>query len=878
MSKNGFNFITHHAAKHIWAYPEQDSQSIQKPFRISPSDGYRNRFNIQHWTFMLPVEKAKFHVFQIGQLDPRYLGLFPIEDKWIRIDDICNRSQMLVNIYTDDGIELPRCKVWYMWTARRNLIFAVQEVKKVGWDFKNEWLYLRVYSNHYFNILRLNMIEDFVKVLSKEIKDLTDVDEINEFYNEWSTKRGHLFILINGIQYKTWRPDLLKAGALVDLFYDSTVYKKITFPVNTLSTFDSTLDNKRKYLLTYSQDGKAWNNTIDYHDDIDLFVSRKVNDNLIRGVYYHRNMGDAVRQVTHRDYSIVTPYVLGYINNNGPDRDHENKKIFEGETDVQINMYIRRGMEDRPLVYNAHKLHELYKLPFNRRKNAFLGVRSNIPEWRAEVLEHSALMEIIRSRTPTYDTEKVVDAYGYHAISKLAGNSPIKVTGRKVEVPHTLTLRSSAWEYDKDGKLLGYYNHIGICDYYLKNKDTKLVEFVNGLAGNRMDAQYDKDEFEIDSETEFRLYRVSIGHELHPEQWEDVTDQIGVHYEIIDKGDKKLVRWISDTSLYTTFYRTDDETLAYEVKKPLDNGIIDFYLSEYIKDDTDVYKHIRMMVPMGHLDVYCNGHALVRGIDYFVDFPRVCITAKNYFKNIELGEKQSIIVRFHGFCKKDLSFQDVEQTGYVQFGKLSYNNRYHLKDDKVLNIIIGGAVYDRENLGFSEDNTIINLPNRALADIEGQPWQIKDLIVPVREFSRRDTYHLRDISKDLDKRISDYMTQFLPEIRSNQYPPIKKLYPLYSPFISYIMDDMVRGTLQFDKLESFYNDQEVLELCKPYEWILNFDPIYNDTAIDYEYVIIHPHPHYHVIDLTYGYYKLLERIVNLYCKGRVKLSHFVRKI
>ena len=73
----------------------------------------------------------------------------------------------------------------------------------------------------------------------------------------------------------------------------------------------------------------------------------------------------------------------------------------------------------------------------------------------------------------------------------------------------------------------------------------------------------------------------------------------------------------------------------------------------------------------------------------------------------------------------------------------------------------------------------------------------------MRNLTKEDTYSLRNKSIETDKRISDYMTQFLPENRNpgNVYPPIKKLYPLYSPFMSYILDDIRKGTFNFPKLE-----------------------------------------------------------------------------
>lgn len=875
-----FNFLTKHAANNVWAYPKQDNQSIQKPMRISPHGGFRNSFILQYRTIYLPEKAEKFHVYQIGQLTPDLIGLFPIENKWTRIDKICEDSQMIVDIFTGDGIMIPRVKSWYRWTDRRNLLIAVREVKSIPWNFNYEDLYVRVYSNVYFNILRRNLPEDFIKVKGYVLKQKSDIDDLISFKDEYSKKRGHLFIWVNGILRDDYYPSMTELGDTVEMLHDSTVYKKVSIKLTDTRTFDSLLDNKGKYLLSYPSD---INNTIDYHDDIDFYIVNKNSDSY-KGIYYHRLVGDSVRQVTHRDYSLVIPYVRKLIDNSThTNEDRKVKQIFTNDQDIYFDYFIRRGMEDRNLIYNSHKLHELFKLPYEYRLNAMLGIRSNVDEWRADNLENGNYTKLISSPDVIYDSDIVEKAYGYHGISYISGYSPTLEKDfinngnlNVVKLPVNLTKFSSHWEYNDRGILLTYGNHYYICSYTLKNNNTKMVEHISGLATDDVGSIYNQDSVIIPNDEEYRVYRVEKGKELKPNEWKDVTDNEETLFTLEKNKDTTTLKWLANNDYHTTMIRTDKQVLAYKVLKPLDNGIIDLFLTEVVTVNGQKIK-MKMLVPRGHLDIYCNGHALVRNIDYFVDFPRVVITAKEYFKNVELGEKQEITVRFHGFCTKDLQILNPEQTGYVQFNRISYNKVFNLKEDKVLNFIIGGRVYDRSVLGFSEDNNEITITTRDKREIEGQPWQIKDIIVPMRNLTHEDTYTLRNRSIETDKRISDYMTQFLPESRSNNLPPIKKLYPLYSPFMSYILDDIRRGTFNFPKLEEHYNDQDVLDACKKYEWLLKLDPVHVDGAIDYNYVIVHPHPHYHAIDISIYQYKLFERINKLYMRGKVKLSHFIRK-
>lgn len=878
-----FNYLTWHGAKHVWANPKQDDQSIQKAAKISRIGGVRNTITIQYRTIELPEKGHRFHVYQIGQLTPGFLGLFPDENRWIRCDDIMERSQMIINIFTIDGIMIPNVKAWYRWTDRRNLIFAVREVKSVPWDLDKEDLYFRFYSGAYFNVLRRNLKKDFIKVKGYVIQDKTEVSELRDFKDKYISDRGHLFIYVNGVFRNDITVDDLTIGNTVEMVYDSTVYKKVSLKLTDLSTFDSLLDQKRKYLLTYDSNV---NNTIDYHDDIDFFIVRHKEDVLTRryGVYYHRVKSDSVRQITHRDYSLVVPYVVGFMDHSNQHEERDGKKIFLNDQDVYIDYFVRRGMLDRPLIYNSHKLHELFKLPFEYRRNAMLGVRSNVNAWRADVLEQGDYTKLISSPDVVYDANIVENAYGYHSISQLTGYSPDiekdiyqQGSSRKVILRENLRQISSHWEYDEHGVLIDFYNTELSTDYEIQHHETKLIEHLSGRATEEVGSIYNPVDITIPYNEEFRLYRCKKGLELKPDAWVDITDNEDNLFRVnTDSQGNKTIEWLVNNDNHTTLLRKDDQVLAYLFEKPLDNGIIDLYLTEVVTSG-QTKKRMRMLVHRGHLDIYLNGHALVRNIDYFVDFPRVVIVCKEYLDAVETGKKQKIVVRHHGFCNKDLSLQNPEQTGYVQFNRLSYNKRYDLKDDKVLNIIIGGAVYDRSVIGFSEEGTTLKIEDRKFAEIEGKPYQIKDLIVPMRGLTAKDTYTLRRESVEVEQSISDYMTLFKPEPRDPNLPPIKALYPLYSPFLSWILDDIRKGTFVFPKLDSIYADKDVLEACKKYEWLLKVDPVYQNQCIDYEYVIIHPHPHYKVIDIDILQYKLLSKITKLYLKGKVILSHFIRE-
>src|SRR5690606_19626594 len=85
---------------------------------------------------------------------------------------------------------------------------------------------------------------------------------------------------------------------------DTSIKRVVKLNLADLQVFDSRLDKKRKYLLNYPGSGE---DIVDYFDDCDFFVTTTKNNGV--KLFYHNNAPDAVRQLTHKDYSVSTAYV-----------------------------------------------------------------------------------------------------------------------------------------------------------------------------------------------------------------------------------------------------------------------------------------------------------------------------------------------------------------------------------------------------------------------------------------------------------------------------------------------------------------------------------------------------------------------------------------
>ena len=60
--------------------------------------------------------------------------------------------------------------------------------------------------------------------------------------------------------------------------------------------------------------------------------------------------------------------------------------IDQAQGRIVFQVHYRKQYRNIRFPYNAHRLHELNKLPYRNRTAALLGVNSNIQEWRADVI------------------------------------------------------------------------------------------------------------------------------------------------------------------------------------------------------------------------------------------------------------------------------------------------------------------------------------------------------------------------------------------------------------------------------------------------------------------------------------------------------------
>lgn len=848
------DYLVDHAIKNVWCSPDQDLQAIFKPTRISHRDGARNTVEILLETYKLPTQNEWYHVFQIGELTPSLLGLQDSYNTWISCQHQINTRNLILDVYTKEGLQYPKATCFLFRTKESGVVLAVKEQPTIS-NLIYDDIFLRCYTNAYFASGRNTGADEGTKAFFRNITRQTDIQLHMLDVSPYKTKKGLLYNFVNG-EFVENISDLTAAiGDVVESIWDSSIKEVREFPVSTLDTFISARDSKLKYLL---HDKTSNSSVIDFKDDNDIFLIKRTSQYLAKGRFFHHNAVDSCRMVTHRDYSIPTSYVQNYINGNDD---------WNTQEELTVRLHIRHSGFLRDLVDEHDRIKELYKLAPHDRHMALLGINAVIPNWTASSLENGNYIRLMDKSKFTKITPPIVlDAYGYNATSKLLADSPLKRgDDQLITLPVGLRCNSTIYEYDVDGVLLNYHLHETGKYYVVRNSACRLIEGIVGIASTRLTTDYQTRTKVLNQETNYAFYKTPLINSVPDGLGWSMAEE-DVDYKIETVNGKKILTWLIDQTRFYTAVKDDERFLAYDLNLDYRDGILRFTVNkDEIRTDEELYRH-KAEIPFGKFELFLNGRKLIKGLGYTVNWPEICIFNKEYL----IEGPQRLTIRGTGFCDETMYLEPNEDYGWVVHGEFSRNNRYDIRDDKVLRMAVDGRTIHRDDLKFVEDTGGITVPGIS----NGEPYLIEDTIIPLRlDCDFHDQFEYRKKSKDLDTLISGYMTALLPEPVISTPNPIPRLHQIYSPYCSKIMWNLVHGLIRDQDISGVYNDQQLLEMLKPFDWLIKYDPCFQ--PIDLDYVVIHPHNLYTEVELTHNQWVFLSRAVNLKLGDRVDLSHFV---
>ena len=840
------DFLVDNAYKTVWCSPGQDRQYRVAPTRMTKQQGAIGDIKIGMRKWNLPTTGEWYHVFMIGDLPPEIVGMETIRDKWVSARAHCISTSLFIDIYTDRGLHFPLHRTYFLYTHNGALVVAIKNTPKIA-NLGLVQPFVRWRSNAWFD----GMGNGVGINAGIEVEGITPTTEA-QFYSfqvKWRAAKlrmGYAYAFVNGRRVKDLNLTTLKLGDTIEYIRDASIREVLEIKTKDLLSFDSILDGNGKFLLPRPGLGT----TIDYWDDIDIYLLNYELAQKYSGVYYGFNHDDSIRMVTHRDYSIPSPYLRGLVENN-PDGWYWNQ-------DLRLELVIRSGGWTRSLVDEAHRIKELFKLPEPQRLNAMIGQQS-LPVWRAAELENSAYTALMRQQYGQINRPMVEQAYGYNAISRLIGDTPYKVEVNQqwVTLPFSLTSRSTVYEYDNSGLLINWYQHDKSLEYPIRNLNCRYIEAFAGVGDITTNTVYDEVKTTLEKGVDYRFYISDIANGVSKNNWRDVTGT--TKYYTITDG---VITWSTEKSKYHTAVRSSKDFLAHSLELNYRDDLLAFTVNVTEVMEGRVPVVGMMAIPPEQFDLWMNGFSLVYGIDFYVSWPEVCIVNKTFLLQ---GPLQNITLRARGFCNADMSMNWPKDSGFVKYGQLSHNSRFNVRDDKVCRIAVGGQLFTRDELGFTEDGSTLTVAVK-----NGTPYQISHPMIPMCGVTDTDTYTLRAQSEAIDKQVEDYLTLGLPEPVQPLPDPIPAWYAVFSPFTTKLIYDMLNGILLMDEFKGEYSLQDVKAKLVGYVWILKYDPAL--LGVDTDYVVIDPHPETGVISLNIYQFRFLARAIEVFLGNNVQIN------
>lgn len=849
-------YLANYALRSIWCSPFEDEQSIIELKRLTPINGATKEVNIFQDKFTLPDSLDYFHVFMIGGNHPSQLTFPYRSGEWVKLSDWCMLSQLVAYLYTEKGILFPLSQTFILREEDENFLLAVRISEKLP-DLNQEKLYLHLYHNQYWTVDLRQKLNEQIVCLGAEFRKGAEMQLVQNKVAEYKGKGFTPHVFYNGKMVEGYRFNKDKDD-IQEMMVDGSIYKEFFFRISDLPHFQSKLDKEKKYLLHLPKN-ESGRNDIYYRDDISLFLvkipefnsQQPTESTIVDSRYYHRNKEDSLRMLTHQDYSVPVDYVSSLIRSAGESMNYNQ---------WYIRFVVRRSGVNRQLINEKHHIRELYRLNDVDIVGAMVGTNATIDVWRAENLETSTYTYLMRAYRHEIDDKKTIDALGYVGAARVLSNPCVSITrnpnGDYFHLPVGLVASCMIYEYDRTGRMTGYYQHHGSVKYFAKDPNTIFIEAIAGQGSNNPDIRINpQDVSNLFPLSHYRLY-VSKLKDGVVTTFSDVTKEGSYFHRTNDN--KALVKF--DKNKEVAILMGDGHWLAYDYDIDATDGVFDFSL---VSGESQT----PIMVPYGKIDLWMNGYSLVEGIDYFISFPLIAVVTKRYI-DPDLA-KQRITVRATGFCDKNMKRILPREIGFITYGKISCDNHYDLHDENITRINVAGAVIDPRVLNFDKKTGEASVAPFK----DALPFSVEDYYIPLRGLIGIDLYKEFEEDRERSNIISDYLTKRLPNTEKQKNPNIPKEYQVYSPMMSKIVSDIQKGILVIGRLNS--KDRMAVErIVNKYKRFLNVDPAY--LGFDYDYVTVHPTVGNEPITVEYRVYEFLDAINKLYFENAINLNHWFK--
>lgn len=878
----------------IWGQPAQDYSKVIKPARITAPGGAFKQFTYFNRRVPLPNygvenDRSYFHVFEVGAIALSVLSLpDQIKSQWTPVTELCNQEEQVIDIVLETGALVPRNLAFIGQSQEGSLFIAIRHDNRVDYG---QVLRFDALGQTYRHVpAGVGNLDISVRFYDAAIKTSSGwagahtnpvnmiyakINSLNDYTNFMATANA-ADVTANTVGLSLWFVDgFLEnkptgfenrfVGKYLGFYADQTYVRFDWLEFNQLPMFTSQVDfGRAKYIAALLGNGQEQV----YRDDVDFYLVSK-NGSTFKGVMLNRSRLSTVRMLTHDTFSI-TSQVVDFQRSSQP---------FLNDNTFFLLCCVRQGGMNNQLVYERSRLSELYLLPRASRLAAMSGTFGSPAVWRASSLEQSDYVKVMDAYSPDQITEALAaSTYGYYA-SLFLVNQPFTPVndvsgGKQLVVPEAQRFvftgngatNRAIFLYDINGLFLEAFedHQVGTTLVTVNNAQAAFAEcFMKQISANETGALYNQNVSSFDlKEFGYRCYVSTLdGNDDPVGDWEDVTD--GNLFAYSD-GPIPSITWnftqLSQSGLYPAVL-IPSKILFYAVDL---TGLTDSgYLRFNVGADQPVGNTTQFApqtLALGHVDVFMNGESLIPDIDYFMNWPEICVVKRpdtNIANTVLFVRAYSARGAFENEPFK------TQKVGFAKDGLLGVNQQYDLIQGRAKRVLVNRRLVNPDSVRYADVSGGMVVP-------DGSSYLIQDYELSVETFSPIDTLTLRQLDIDGDAPVANYLRSRLPEPVSINPSIEGDVLDLYSPFLSAVIFAFNDGFLGNGELDQLYDNTQVEAWIAPFKPLLDYDPCLRD--LDFRYISVFPHIETGVIDVTPAQYGFLSYLAFHYLASRVNLS------
>ena len=835
------------AAQEMWFDPHDDRHFTIVPARFNRLRGTRARVNLGYTDHYLPDSTYRYVVYGFGQQSSVFLGLEynRLELlRWMRLDEVARTNEMVINVHIAQR-QLPLSSIYIRRNERMQLILAVNaEVNETLLETEQP-LYLRVFSNDWIQEKgqHLDTPIDYVGGY------LPTVDAAGPVITRWrQDEEGNKLLFHNGYYVNDISVGELRRGDTLALHVDKSGIGYMDIPINDLMHYHSEMDQLNKWLVSLNLDDPEQAVPA---DELDIYIiGRQPNVGeypRYKGFFFSRILDTDIRQITHQDFGVDSRRVEALI------QEHWDTVPL---VDPIFRIFFRQTTDavKRPPQVDGHYTLDLYRVDETYRQSLMVGTGSTFDAWRAGELEGSTYTQWQNGVAGTLSLEAFQGVYSYEEVNRRV------LEGRYPDERMTWNASGGNWDYR-----LPWIAEIG-CMVLGYDGEGKLIEVVRVPEGSygrtaRLhgavarvrcipgDGRETGDG--MDRDTDYVTEADWFGDQYYwrnvpSEEWHPAYH--GVDY-VVDQ-DTGILTWRD--------HHKNDERMRRSIRDSIYRDLsID---PELLYHPISIYSDAgpATLLPLSHLEIYLDGHRLVEGVDYTVEYPTIQLYAKEYHLG-HLNDRVRVQIFHYGLPSQDHHWSEY---GFVRNRRMVDGTDTRFSDLRNHTLVVDGK------LSSVDDWDLVERPSQPMAD------SIREGALYYRETP------VRALSEWVMAR---YGVEIGPAQTASRllHPILERPYadtPVFIPHAHAIHSPFVYRTIQ--RIRDKVINVERIGLSRGaatvamYEYMDELADDVLSQALDWDMIDVHPCPANEQIQITEDEFLFLRILNDLYFHKRLVFNTY----